>query len=127
MAEQDSDLVSVDLQNIPESALAPEGPVTLKVRSIERKVSSTNNPMLLWTFEVVNDLGIDYVPIWQNTSLQPQALYKLRDLVAACGVYPGAEGFKKSDCLGRMLRGWVKHEQYNGKMTAKVDDFAPIA
>jgi hypothetical protein len=123
----DADLIPVDLTNIPESQLVPEGSRVLKVQKIEVQKSSTGNPMLLWTFDDVNDENIRYMPIWVNTSLLPQALYRLRDLTFALQVFPTAEGFRKSECVGKICRGWVTHEEYQEKKVAKADDFAPIS
>lgn len=122
------DRIEVNLQDIPTSDWPPAGPHTAKVVKIEMQDSKSTPgaKMLYWEFEVQTEGGEKYRRVWTNTSLQPQALWKLRDLVNACGVFPSAEGFNKSECLGRLLKIWITHEEYQGKTMAKVDDYAPI-
>ena len=121
------DLVPVDLQNLTEGTWPPAGVHTLKVVKCDVQKSKAGNPMLYWEFDVMSTDGIDYRRVWTNTSLLPQALYKLRELVAALGVYPGPEGFKRSECMGKVCRAWITIEQYEGKDVAKPDQFAPLA
>ena len=129
MAEKDTsagDHVSVDLSDVGGNEWPPEGVHVAKVVKCETQRSSSGNPMLYWEFEVSADDGSQFRRVWTNTSLQPQALWKLRDLVNALGVFPGPDGFKKSECLGKMCRIWVTHEEYQGKTIAKVDEYSPL-
>lgn len=121
------DDVKVDFANIPTSDWPPEGPHVGRVMKCDPQKAKDGSPMLYWEFEIVNDEGVTYRRVWTNTSLKPNALWRLRDLVNACGVFPGPDGFKRSEMMGKTLRLMIKHEEYGGKQYAKIDDYAPLA
>jgi hypothetical protein len=130
MAEKDystGDHIDIDFTNIEGPRdFPPDGPWTAKVTKVESQKSKEGNPMLLWQLSVTDEEGTEFRPVFYNTSLLPQAIWKLRDWVNALGIFPGAEGFQKSACVGRSLKVWIRNEEYQGKPSCKVDDFAPL-
>ncbi len=140
MADIKGDQVQVNFET--EATLSdwpPAGPHAARVMKCEpQNAKGDGSPMLYWEFDVVADDGNKYRRVWTNTSLKPNALWRLRDLVNACGIFPGPDGFKRSEMLGKMLRIWVKHEKFCKKhnaqdtcedaaVMARVDDYAPLA
>jgi hypothetical protein len=121
------DEVRVDFTSIPTSDWPPEGPGVFRVVKCEPQRAKDGSPMLYWEFEAVTEDGTQYRRVWTNTSLKPQALWRLRDLVNALGVYPGPDGFKRSEVIGKTLRLMIKHEVYEGRVYARVEDYAPLA
>jgi hypothetical protein len=129
MAERDmsvGDHIDIDFTNIEgQHPFPPDGPHVGRIMKVENQRSKEGNPMLLWQLDIQGD-GVEYRPVFYNTSLLPQAIWKLRDWVNALGIFPGAEGFQKSACVGKSLRVWIKNEEYQGKPSAKISDFAPL-
>lgn len=115
------DEVRVDFTNIPTNDWPPEGPHLARVVKCDPQRAKDGSPLLYWEFEVISDDGTQYRRVWTNTSLKPQALWRLRDLVNACGVYPGPDGFKRSEVVGKMLRIMIEHERFCKKHQAKDD------
>lgn|SRR5262249_12408195 len=141
MAEIQGDKVNVNFDTeVSTGDWPPAGPHTARVTKCDSQTAKTDgSPMLYWEFEVEDGDGNKYRRVWTNTSLKPNALWKLRDLVQACGVFPGPDGFQRSAMLGRMLKIWVEHETFcekhranndgcaEAKLMAKVSDYAPLA
>lgn len=81
-----------------------------------------------WTFEIVEDGPVKGRKLWTNTSLAPQALWNLRNLLDCLGVET-ADSEMDIDLdacvdLEVMLR--VEEEIYEGKSKAKVTDYTAI-
>ena len=141
MAEVHGDNVVVDFDKEASSGdWPPVGPHVATVMKCDAQAAKTDgSPMLYWEFEVDSMDGTKYRRVWTNTSLKPQALWKLRDLVNACGVFPGPDGFQRSAMVGKKLRIWIEHESYckqhntnndgckDAQQMAKVGDYAPLA
>src|SRR5262245_26992435 len=141
MAEIQGDNVIVDFsKEATSSDWPPEGSHLARVMKCDPQTAKgDSSPQLYWEFETITDDGVRYRRVWTNTSLKPQALWRLRDLVEALGVFPGPEGFQRSAMLGKMCRIWVKHhmfcKQHNAEndgcqgsqKMAKVDDYAPVS
>ena len=80
-----NDSVNVDLSGVESSRKTiPEGTYTLTVNAANQKNSSNNNPMIVFEFEVA-DGPYKGVPLYENCSLQPQALFKLKSVLEALG------------------------------------------
>lgn len=81
-----------------------------------------------WTFEIVSDDKANGRKLYYNTSLAPQALWNLRNLLETLGVEtPDSETSLDLDGyidLELMVR--VESEVYEGKERPKVTDFTPL-
>jgi hypothetical protein len=111
--------INVDLTNIPEAEALPESQYLCQVEKIERKVSKKNNPYLDVSYIVAEP--VEYAGrriLFDNLTLTEAALWRVRDFVNACGVFPGPTGFKTEELIGAFLRVTLVREP---RMTQKVD------
>ena len=115
--------VKVNMQGVESSQLVKEGDYLVTVEEIVSKVSeSSGKPMLVWTF--VTESG---GKLWHNTSLQPQALFNLKNVLIALGqAVPNSTMSLDLDELEGLTCGvTVAHEMYEGKKKARIVDFFP--
>jgi Protein of unknown function (DUF669) len=82
----------IDFTGVPEeirqrSRRIPEGDYIAKIMKHEKRTSKNGNAYFSWTMQVVSDAkgGKKYagVPLFLNTSLKPEALFALRNLIFA--------------------------------------------
>lgn len=104
--------------------LIPEGECVLEVVSIEEKLSRNDNPYLAWKWKVPSG---DYkgATVYDNTSLQPQALWRLKGLLEAMGVDVGAgkQGLNFGELTGKTCKVEIAHEEYQGKKKSRISSF----
>lgn len=115
-----SSTLTVDFSNT-ESKLKP-GEYLATVEEVSVETSQSNTEYLKWKFKL-DEGGIAYY----NTSLQPQALWNLRNLLEALGVTVpnSALDVDLEDLLGRELMVLIDMEEYEGKKRPKMTDFWP--
>src|SRR5690554_1480112 len=100
--ELDVNLEGVDAWGGEGYPLAPPGDFSLRVVHLEQKTSSKQQPMIVVTFEI-DDEGEHYgKKVWNNYSLLPQSLGRLKSLSVACGAQLGR--FIASEHLGQVIR-----------------------
>jgi len=102
----------------------PDGSYNLTVESIEEKESQEGNPYLAWIYRV-KDGPCKGARIYDNTSLQPQALWRLAKLLRALKE-DDLEGTKDLDLAsynGREIEVEIVNETYQGKRKPRVTDF----
>jgi len=76
----------IDLSSVDSLEALPDGRYSVIVSEVEERISDTSQqPYLAWTFEVVAG---EYKgrKLWNNTSLQPHALWKLKETFEALGM-----------------------------------------
>lgn len=96
--------IRVNLKDIPSNEVG-EGVYLVRVEKMEVLPSkSTPGAEVINTEFNVMDGDHANRKVWDNFSLQPQALWRLRDFVQALGVFPGQEGFRTEECIGKMTR-----------------------
>lgn len=105
--------------------LLPEGEYQLTVKEVTDEVGeSSGAPYLKWVFAVANG---EYkgAKVYDNTSLQPQALWKVRGLLEAGGqTVNGKFTFEPlRRFIGMTLGATLEHEEYDGKKKAKVASY----
>lgn len=115
-----SSTLTVDFSNT-ESKLKP-GEYLATVEEVSVETSQSNTEYLKWKFKL-DAGGIAYY----NTSLQPQALWNLRNLLEALGVEVpnSALDLDLEDMLGRELMVLIDEEEYEGRKRPKMTDFWP--
>lgn len=113
-----SSTLTVDFSNT-ESKLKP-GEYLATVEEVSVETSQSNTEYLKWKFKL-DAGGIAYY----NTSLQPQALWNLRNLLEALGVEVpnSALDLDLEDMLGRELMVLIDEEEWEGKKRPKMTDF----
>lgn len=125
MSEELGSHINVDLTNIPENEI--KGVFTVKIVKTELQKAKTDGSTNLYVeMELVDAEDLSGRKVWTTLNLKPQSLWRVRDFVQACGVFPGANGFDKNELMGKMLRVIVEMENYEGRNRPKVKDFAPL-
>ena len=120
-----NDSVNVDLSGVESSRKTiPEGTYTLTVNAANQKNSSHNNPMIAFEFEVA-DGPYKGAPLYENCSLQPQALFKLKSVLEALGFEIPNKAFDLNlrDLIGLTCEVEVGHEVYEGKKRARILEY----
>lgn len=102
----------------------PDGQYLLAVEAVEEKESQEGNPYLAWTYKVVEG-DAKGGRVWDNTSLQPQALWRLAKLLRYLGVedIEGEMDLDLGSYIGRQVRVEILNETYQGKRKPRITDF----
>jgi len=102
--------------------LCPEGIHKVQVEDVTPEVSaSSEKPYLAWKFRTTDGS----YRLYHNTSLQPQALFNLKQVLIALGVEVPNSVMKLNldEVVGRKCYVEVEHEVYEGKKRARIIDF----
>lgn len=117
--------VNVDLSGVETSRKAiPEGKYTLVVDGATQKNSQGGNPMISFEFSVA-DGKYSGSKLYENCSLQPQALFKLKSVLIALGMDIPNKAFDLDlkDLIGLTCEVEVGHEIYEGKKKARILEY----
>jgi hypothetical protein len=117
--------ISVDLTGVETGVKAiPEGTYSVKVAEAEIVESQSGNPMVKIVFEVTEGKQKGS-KLFENVSLQPQALFKLKALLLALGydIPDGAFDLDVTELLDLECEVEVAHEKYEGKNRAKIVEY----
>lgn len=121
-----SSSVNVDLSGVEVSRKAiPEGSYTVVVNGVSQKDSREGNPMLAFEFEV-SEGPYQGAKLYENCSLQPQALFKLKTVLLALGMDIPDKAFDLNlrDLVGLTCEVEVGHETYDGKKRARIVEYS---
>lgn len=114
-------LIEVDMRGVSSRGICPEGIHRVKVNEITREISERSaKPYLAWELRTPNGYVLYY-----NTSLQPQSLFHLKNVLLALG-YEVPEAVLRldlRDLKGREAYVEVMHEVYEGKKRARIVQF----
>ena len=120
-ASNGADSFEVDLTEVQNGFVIPDGNYRLKCIDIEQQVSKGGNPMFVWTLEVSAGRNAGF----QGkvfTAITPAAMWKVAETVKAFGV--GQEGqmvkFKRSDVVGKECGGYIEKTEYNGQERSQI-------
>ena len=96
------------------------------VSKIEEKTSQAGNPYLNWEFTVE---GTNQ-HAWYITSLTPQSLWNLKNLLVEAFGYDkdsltGSIDIEPADFIGASVILVIEQEEYQGKMRARVKEVLP--
>ena len=102
----------------------PNGTYTLEIVNVEEKESSEGNPYLAWKWKVANGT-YKGTAVWDNTSLQPKALWRLKNLLDCLGVdtTQGKTGINFGELKGMVCAVKIENETYQGKQKPRIADF----
>lgn len=94
--------IKINLDEIPDSFVVLDaGKYDAKLVECEQKESSTGNPMLVWTWRVQ---GTDRkTDLKSFTSLQPHALFGLKEHLQALGVKDGMANLDTDRLIGKKV------------------------
>jgi hypothetical protein len=116
------------LDEIDSKFLVPDGDYELKVTDVTKDVSKSGNPMWVWDLVIVSgpEAGKEF-KTW--TAITAGALWKLVQVLAAIGLHDGKSKkvrFSRDEAIGKRCIGVLKQEEYNGRMSSKIDALRPL-
>ena len=117
--------VNVDLSGVEASRKTiPEGRYPLVVDSATQKSSREGNPMIAFEFSVAEG-KYQGSKLYENCSLQPQALFKLKSVLIALGMDIPNKAFDLDlkDLIGLTCEAEIGHETYEGKKRARILEY----
>lgn len=101
----------------------PEGTYLVEVVSVEEKESSEGNAYLAWKWKVAEG---EYkgTTLYDNTSLKPTALWRLKGLLVAMGYQvEGKFGLNLAEYKGKRVTVNTTIETYQGKEKSRIAEF----
>ncbi len=120
-------MISVDFTGVEAGGgrLLPEDTYQFEVEEVEEKEGEdSGQPYLAFTLKVTEG---DYegTKAWDNFSLQPQALWKLRGFMEAAGLETtdGPMEIDPEEFVGLIVTGAVIHEDYKGRQKHRIDGY----
>lgn len=117
--------VNLDLSGVEVSRRAiPEGTYAVVVNKAELTKSREGNNMIKMEFEVTEGPHKGF-KLFENCSLQPQALFKLKSVMLALGmnIPEGSFDLDTNDLVGLNCEVEVGHETYEGKKRARILEY----
>ena len=117
--------VNIDLSGVEVSKkVIPEGTYLVVVNEAKMGKSKEDKPKVAFEFEVSEGPNKGF-KLFENCSLQPQALFKLKSILMALGVDipDGAFDLNLKDLVGLTCEVEVGHEVYEGKKRARILEF----
>lgn len=123
--------MNIDFSSVPNREPLEEGTYLLTIAKAEEKLSSTGNPMIALEYDINATADGEVVEggrkLWDNYSLQAQALFKLKDLFNALGMDTSAVvDIDIADLVGQQVMAKVIQETYNGELRNRVKKLYPV-
>jgi len=120
-------VVKVDFTNVEPGGKVPEGDYPVIVKEVTAEESSNGNPYLRFVFSVAEGRHKGK-QLYHNTSLQPQALFNLRNTLEALGmeVPQSAISLDLDNLVGLTAAVAVELETYQGKERSRVVEVFPL-
>ena len=117
--------ITVSMKGVEARVTLPEDDYRVKVAEITQE-EGQNADYLKWKWEVVEGKFAGKF-IYDNTSLAPQALWRLANLLTAMGVDVPDDDLELDfeELVGMEVMAVVHHEDYEGRAQAKVSDYYP--
>ena len=122
-------LVKVDMQGIETSVLVPEGDYSVEVEEVSLETSDNSGKQYLsWKFKVKDEESNAKSLLFYNTSLQPQALFNLKNVLISLGVTVPNSTLKLDleELEGLSCGVTVEHEVFEGRKKSRIVDFFPL-
>lgn len=116
--------VTVDFTDVESGGRSvPDDNYLLEVVSVEEKESQEGNQYLAWKWKVAEGT-YKGVTVYDNTSLKPTALWRLKGLLEAMGEeVNGKFGLNLGSYKGNKVMCVVANETYQGKQKPRITDF----
>lgn len=120
-------VVNLNMKDVSVGGAIPEGEYIVTVDEVSVEESQQGNQYLKWVFKVI-DGPQKNSKIYHNTSLLPQSLFNLKNLLIALGVPVPDKAFQLNldECEGCNCGVTVTHETYDGKKRSRVTDVFPL-
>jgi midasin, putative len=120
-------VVNLNMKDVSVGGVIPEGEYIVTVDEVSVEESQQGNQYLKWVFKVIEGPQKNS-KIYHNTSLLPQSLFNLKNLLIALGVPVPDKAFQLNldECEGCNCGVTVTHETYDGKKRSRVTDVFPL-
>jgi len=120
-------VLNLNMKDVSVSGVIPEGDYVVTVDEVSVEESQQGNQYLKWVFKVL-DGKQKGSKIYHNTSLLPQSLFNLKNLLIALGVPVPDKAFQLNldECEGCNCGVTITHETYDGKKRTRVTDVFPL-
>lgn len=120
-------VVNLNMKDVSVGGVIPEGEYIVTVDEVSVEESQQGNQYLKWVFKVI-DGPQKNSKIYHNTSLLPQSLFNLKNLLIALGVPVPDKAFQLNldECEGCNCGVTVTHETYDGKKRSRITDVFPL-
>ena len=120
-------VLNLNMKDVSVGGVIPEGEYAVTVDEVSVEESQQGNQYLKWVFKVL-DGKQKGSKIYHNTSLLPQALFNLKNLLIALGVPVPDKAFQLNldECEGCNCGVIIAHETYDGKKRSRVTDVFPL-
>ena len=120
-------VLKIDFTNVEPGGKVPEGDYPVRVKEVTVEESSSGNPYLKWVLEIIDGKHKGKV-LYHNTSLQPQALFSLRNTLEALGmeVPQTVVELDLDNLIGLKAAVSVEIEVYQGKEKSRVVEVFPL-
>lgn len=126
-----SNTIKVDFTGVQAGGgrvLLPEGPMKFEVEEVTLETSEKSGSQYLAAKLRVFDGKYEGKYAYDNWSLQPQALFKLRGVMEAGGleVEDGEMEIDPDELIGLIVVGDVVHEEYKGKPQTRIAGYSSV-
>ena len=120
-------VLNLNMKDLSVGGVIPEGEYAVTVDEVSVEESQQGNQYLKWVFKVL-DGKQKGSKIYHNTSLLPQSLFNLKNLLIALGVPVPDKAFQLNldECEGCNCGVTITHETYDGKKRSRVTDVFPL-
>ena len=120
-------VLNLNMKDVSVGGVIPEGEYIVTVDEVSVEESQQGNQYLKWVFKVL-DGKQKGSKIYHNTSLLPQSLFNLKNLLIALGVPVPDKAFQLNldECEGCNCGVTITHETYDGKKRTRVTDVFPL-
>lgn len=120
-------VVNLNMKDVSVGGVITEGEYIVTVDEVSVEESQQGNQYLKWVFKVI-DGPQKNSKIYHNTSLLPQSLFNLKNLLIALGVPVPDKAFQLNldECEGCNCGVTITHETYDGKKRSRVTDVFPL-
>ena len=116
-------ITNVNWDDVATGEVIPEGSYMARIDKVETRKSQQDKAYLGINFVIVEGDQEGRV-VWQSISLEPRALWKLRQLLEALGHdLVGMQEVDTDDLLGQEVGINVTHEEYEGQVRHRVNSF----
>lgn len=123
--------MKVDFSDVKDFDLIAAGNYQAVITDVEQRDSrSSEFPYLNWTF-TINGSDFNDRKLWGITSLNPKALFSLRDLLVATGVpkealSSGEYELDPQALIGKEIVLTVEHDTYEGKKRERIKSYGAL-
>jgi len=108
--------------------LLPEGPIQMEVEEAEIETGESSGKEYVKLTLKVPEGEFEGTKAWDNLSVQPQALWKMRGFMEAAGLETRDEEMEidPNDFVGCIVMVDIIHEEYQGKTKHRVNGYSSI-